>query len=89
MSTDNPMQPVNNKSLLAFIFGQMAKLDKGEIKVEDANVQSKLIQTAINVVKLEHDRARIKMELTKHNAIYKDGTNLREIESKPFSNDLL
>tara|TARA_R110000851_G_scaffold141073_1_gene278687 strand:+ start:863 stop:973 length:111 start_codon:yes stop_codon:yes gene_type:complete len=35
-------------------------------------------------MRYELDRAKTIMELTRHNAIYKDGTNLREIESKNF-----
>ncbi len=30
------------------------------------------------------DLSKVKVELTKHNAIYKDGTDLRDIESKNF-----
>lgn len=78
------MQPVNSKSLLAFVFGQMEKLDKHETKVEEAQAQAKLAQQANNIIKNEHERARVLMELAKHNAIYKDGLNLREVESKNF-----
>lgn len=78
------MTPVNAKSLLAFCFGQMEKLDKGEINNQTAREQSNLIKQANNVMKYELDRAKVKMELTKHNAIYKDGLNLREVESKNF-----
>ena len=78
------MTPVNSKSLLAFVFNQMEKLDKGEIDNAQAREQSNLVKQANNLLKYELDRAKVKMELTKHNAIYKDGTTLREIESKNF-----
>lgn len=78
------MKPVNSKSLLAFVFDQMEKLDKGETKVEEAQAQAKLAQQANNIVKNEHERTRVLMELARHNAVYKDGLNLREIESKNF-----
>ncbi len=78
------MTPVNSKSLLAFVFNQMEKLDKGEINNQQAREQSNLVKQANNLLKYELDRAKVKMELTKHNAIYKDGTDLREIESKNF-----
>ncbi|MCP4355972.1 MAG: hypothetical protein GY793_10160 [Proteobacteria bacterium] len=78
------MKPVNNKSLIAFLFNQMEKLDEGKIDVQKAREQANLSKQVNNAMKYELDRAKVKMELTKHNAIYKDGINLREIESKNF-----
>ena len=78
------MTPVNNKSMIAFLFSQMEKLDKGEIDVQKAREQANLSKQVNNAMKYELDRTRVQMELTKHNAIYKDGVNLREIESKNF-----
>ena len=78
------MTPVNSKSLLGFVFSQMEKLDNGTISTQQAREQSNLVKQANNLLKYELDRAKVKMELTKHNAIYKDGLNLREIESKNF-----
>ena len=78
------MKPVNNKSLIAFLFDQMDKLDKGDIDVQTAREQSNLSKQVNNAMKYELDRVKVKMELTKHNAIYKDGINLRDIESKNF-----
>ncbi len=78
------MKPVNNKSMIAFLFDQMNKLDSGEIDVQKAREQANLSKQVNNAMKYELDRARVKMELTKHNAIYKDGLTLREIESKNF-----
>jgi len=78
------MEPVNNKSMIAFLFNQMEKLDSGQISVEKAKEQSNLAKQVNSAMKYELDRARVKMELTKHNAIYKDGLDLREIESKNY-----
>jgi hypothetical protein len=78
------MTPVNTKSLLAFVFNQMEKLDNKEIDVETANAQSKLVQQANNLIRSEHERSRVKMELAKHNAEYNQSIVLREIESKNF-----
>lgn len=78
------MIPVNNKSMIAFLFNQMDKLDKDEINVQKAREQANLSKQVNNAMKYELDRAKIKMELTKHNAIYKDGLDLRDIESKNF-----
>lgn len=76
--------PVNNKSMIAFLFNQMDKLDKDEIDVQKAREQANLSKQVNNAMKYELDRAKTKMELTKHNAIYKDGLDLRDIESKNF-----
>ncbi len=78
------MKPVNNKSLVAFLFSQMEKLENGTITKEDAQAQSNLAKQINSQMRYELDRAKTIMELSKHNAIYKDGTNLRNIESKNF-----
>jgi hypothetical protein len=78
------MKPVNSKSLLAFVFDQMEKLDKGQIDKEQAREQSNLVKQANNLLKYELDRAKVRMQLTAHNAIYKDGVQLRDIESKNY-----
>ena len=78
------MKPVNNKSMISFLFDQMEKLDNEEISVSQANQQANLAKQVNSAMRYELDRAKLKMELTKHNAIYKDGLNLREIESKNF-----
>jgi hypothetical protein len=78
------MIPVNNKSMIAFLFGQMDKLDRDEIDVSKAREQANIAKQVNNSMKYELDRVRTKMELAKHNAIYKDGLDLREIESKNF-----
>jgi hypothetical protein len=81
------MKPVNNKSLLHFVFDQMDKLDKSEITVEVAKAQANLAKQANNALKYELDRAKLQMELSAHNAIYKDGTKLREAEIKNFEDN--
>ena len=78
------MKPVNTKSLLVFVFDQMEKLDKKEIDVDTANAQSKLVQQANNLIRSEHERTRVKMELEKHNSEYNSNLTFREIESKNF-----
>ena len=78
------MKPVNSKSLVAFLFDQMDKLDKGEIDVQKAKAQSDLAKQVNSQMRYELERVKIQMSLAQHNAIYKDGTNLREIESKNF-----
>jgi hypothetical protein len=78
------MTPVNNKSLVAFLFNQMEKLSAGEINREDAMTQMHLAKQINSQMRYELERAKTIMKLSEHNAIFKDGTNLREIESKNF-----
>lgn len=78
------MQPVNNKSMLHFIFNQMEKLDNGDVTIEQAREQANLAKQANNALNYELKRADIEMKLTAHNAIYKDGLKLREAEGKNF-----
>jgi len=78
------MKPVNSKSLLAFIFDQMERLDSGQIDVPKAKAQVGFAKQANSLLKYEIERAKVRMELSKHSAIYKDGEKLREIESKNF-----
>ena len=80
------MTPVNNKSMLAFIFLQMEKLNNNEIDVQTASAQANLAKQANNALMYELKRADIQMKLTQHNAVYKDGLKLREAESKNFDN---
>ena len=78
------MKPVNNKSLTAFLFGQMEKLDKGEVSKEDVMAQVGLAKQINSQMRYELERAKVIMDLSAHNSIYKDGASLREIESKNF-----
>lgn len=78
------MKPINNKSLVAFLFDQMEKLDKDETTVEKAKAQAGLAKQVNSQMRYELERVKVQMELSKHNAVYKDGTKLREIESKNF-----
>ena len=75
------MKPTNNKSLLNFIFGQMEKLDNNDIDVNEAKAQALLAKQANNSLKYELDRANTQMKLAPHNAQYKDGLVIREIEA--------
>lgn len=78
------MQPINNKSLLHFIFDQMEKLDKDEIDVQKAKGQANLAKQANNSLKYELDRAQLQKELDTHNR--QSGTNIRirNVEGKEF-----
>lgn len=77
--------PVNTKSLLAFIFGQMGKLDRGEISANNAIAQAKLASQATQLLNYELKRTVVQMQLerTGHSIEGKE-PRLREIESKKF-----
>jgi len=78
------MKPVNNKSLLHFIFDQMEKLNAGEISVDIAKSQAALSKQANNALRYELDRANTLMKISQHNANYNDNIELREVEGKNF-----
>ncbi len=77
-------KPVNNKSMMAFLFGQMEKLDKDEIDVTKAREQANLAKQVNNSMKYELDRAKTLIELKQHNNAYQDNIPLRNAESKGF-----
>lgn len=77
--------PVNTKSLLAFIFNQMQRLDCGEIDAQTACAQAKLASQASNVLNYELKRTIVQMRLREINGgLASTQPHLREIESKAF-----
>jgi len=80
------MKPVNNKSLLAFIFDVMDKVDKKDVTVDEAKAQANLAKQANNALRYEIDRSAILMKLDQHNSLNTTKTKieLREAESKNF-----
>lgn len=79
--------PVNTKSLLAFIFNQMEKLDKGDIDANTACAQAKLASQANNILNYELKRTIVQMKMEQMGyGIEKGDIRLREIESKGFDN---
>lgn len=84
------MQPVNTKSLLAFIYNQMQRLDSGEIDAQTACAQAKLASQANNVLDYELKRTIVQMKMQQIGAgIQASDITLREIESEPFDDKLL
>lgn len=79
------MKPVNNKSLLAFIYGQMEKLENKEIDVATAKAQASLAHQASSIIKNELERAKTLIELEKYNRQFGTSIPLREVESKNFN----
>lgn len=80
------MKPVNSKSLLAFVFGQMEKLDEKLIDVSEAKAQAVLASQANNIMRYELDRSKVIMQLQEHNKIHMSNHELRHVESINFDN---
>lgn len=78
------MRPVNEKSLLHFLFIQMEKLDEGVITNVEATAQAKLASQAIQLYRMEIDRAKLQMEINKYNGKDHKDVELRELSSKGF-----
>jgi hypothetical protein len=78
------MKPVNNKSLLGFIFDQMEKLDNDQIDVEKAKAQANLAKQANNALRYELDLVKTKISIRQHNVQFSDNVELRNAESKNF-----
>ena len=77
--------PVNTKSLLAFIFGQMSLRSAGKISTNEAIAQSKLASQANNLLNYELKRAIVEMRLHDMGmGIQGKEPKIREIESKKF-----
>ncbi len=75
---------MNTKSLLAFLYGQMEKLDDGEIDVAKATAQANLAKQANNILNYELKRAEIEMKLSEFNEGKIEKVQLRQVESKAF-----
>ena len=81
--------PVNTKSLLAFIFNQMERLNSGEIDANTACAQAKLASQASNLLNYELKRTIVQMRLKEiGGGVQSTIPRLREIESKAFDDTI-
>jgi hypothetical protein len=78
------MQPMNNKSLLHFLFDQMEKLDTGSIKIDQAKAQAALAKQANQALKYELDRVHTLMELDQYKRSTGATIEFRNVEGKNF-----
>jgi len=78
------MKPVNNKSLLHFLFDQMEKLDNGTIDINQANAQANLVRQANNLMRYELDKAKVLIQLSEHQISGGKKIELRDVEVKNF-----
>ena len=81
---NNSYKPVNTKSMLAFVFGQVDKLENGEIDEIRANAQANLIKQAVNILNYELKRADLLLKLDERGYGKGNLPTLRDIESKAF-----
>lgn len=89
MKKENNAIPCNAKSLLAFTFGIMSRLDKDEISCEKAIAQSKLICQANNIMKNELMRTALQLKMYEaQTGIQASDVKIRQIESKGFDETL-
>ena len=81
--------PVNTKSLLAFIFNQMERLNSGEIDANTACAQAKLASQASNLLNYELKRTIVQMRLKEiGGGVQNTIPRLRKIESKAFDDTI-
>lgn len=86
MKTQITGEPCNAKSLLAFTFALMGKLDRGEIDTNTAVAQSKLISQANNIIKNELMRTALQIKMYEaHTGIEASEIKIRQVESKAFN----
>jgi hypothetical protein len=78
------MKPVNNKSLIGFLFDQMDKLDNDTITVEQAKAQANLAKQVNNAMKYEIDLVNTKMKVIEFNKTTDQKVEMRNAESKNF-----
>ena len=78
------MKPVNNKSLIGFLFDQMDKLDNDTITVDQAKAQANLAKQVNNAMKYELDLVHTKMKISEFNKTADVKVEMRNAESKNF-----
>ena len=89
MSNNQIGCPVNTKSLLAFTFLQMERLNSGEIDSQTACAQAKLISQANNLLNYELKRTIVLLRLKEiGGGTEATQVRLREIESKSFDDTI-
>ena len=81
--------PVNSKSLLAFIFNQMDRLNRGEIDANTACASAKLANEAGKRFEYELKRTLVQIKLRELGGEFENiKPRLREIESKAFDDTI-
>lgn len=79
------MEPTNNKHLYHILIDTIEKVRSKEITVAQATAISDVAARCNTAVKLEHDRARVIMEVERHRGSFANSeAKLRNIEGKNF-----
>lgn len=82
------MKPTNEKSLFHFILDTMDKVANGEIDKDQAICITKLSNEATKLLKNEHDRVKLEMQMDEHQRNFGKRPVLRELASKGFTNTI-
>lgn len=78
------MKPVNNKSLLHFVFDTMEKLNNKEITEQEAKAQALLAKQANNCLRYEDERVRTLIQLDQYKRQTGANIEYRNVEGKNF-----
>lgn len=78
------METTNQKHLYHMLMDAMKKLETGDMSVPAAREMSNLGARVNTAIKLEQERARLRMELEQHAQKGGSAIKLREIEGKNF-----
>lgn len=78
------MEPTNQKHLYHLLMDSMKRLSAGDMKVAEAREMSNLAARVNTAVKLEHERARVQVELDNHAKRGGAAIKIREVEGKNF-----
>nr|DAU75393.1 MAG TPA: hypothetical protein [Caudoviricetes sp.] len=80
------MRPVNEKSLFHALCEVMDKTMSGEYSTDQAIAVVKTSNELTKLLRLEHDRARLQMEIYSFNKDNNSDIEIRELASKGFDN---
>ncbi len=80
------MKPVNEKSLFHALCEVMDKTMSGEYSTDQAMAIVKTSNEISKLLRLEHDRARLQMDIHSFNKENKACIEIRELASKGFDN---
>jgi len=80
------MRPVNEKSLFHALCEVMDKTMNGEYSADQTMAIVKTSNEMTKLLRLEHDRARLQMEIDTYNKENGANIEIRELASKGFDN---
>lgn len=78
------MKPVNNKSLLHFIFETMEKVNNKEITMKEADTIANLASKAISIQRFENEMALTEIKVREFNVKFGSNLEIRKLDAKSF-----